>query len=99
MNPMRPLVMSIVRLALVVAGLIAVTGSPARAADEYGGCTPTTLSNWACAKGEAFHEGRYCDPGVSGGCESCFYTGNTLETCFDGGNEEHTGWKVQTYGS
>ncbi len=99
MDALRPVVMSVVRLALVLVALVAVTGGQARATDEYGGCTPTTLSNWACAKGEAFHEGRYCDAGQSGGCETCFYTGDSQASCFDGGNEEHVGWRVKTYGS
>jgi hypothetical protein len=98
MNPMRPLVMSIVRLALVVAGLIAVTGSPARAADDNGngGCSPAT-AGWYCATSDSFDGSSYCNPGQSGGCETCHYTGTEGETCFFSTGLKHHGYRAEQY--
>lgn len=100
MESLRVTLLSALRLVLVVAVLLAISGTDANArAQNDGGCNPTTLSGWACAKGSAFSEGKFCDPGLSGGCETCWYTGNLLQTCFMSGQDEHKGWMVKSYGS
>lgn len=100
MESFRVTFLSALRLMLVLGALVAIVGSDARAKEQNdGGCNPTTLSGWACAKGAAFSEGKYCDPGQSGGCETCWHTGDSRQTCFMAGQDEHEGWKVKAYGT
>ena len=97
---MMGVIFSVCRLLVAVAGLAMLSdGVVSARGDAVPACFTTSSPFWACLRdGGFFADGKYCHPGSSSECETCYFTANPNDMCFFGDfGPEEDGWIARQY--